>query len=51
MISQGEGIRGLRRKFAVAYQWFSWNGGQERFKALMRLPARPAVGRKTFQHS
>jgi hypothetical protein len=51
MISQGEGIRGLRRKLAVAYQWFTWNGEQRRFKAVMRSPASPAECKKTFQYS
>jgi hypothetical protein len=42
---------GLRRKWAVAYLWFSWNAKKRRFKSVKRSPARPAVGRKTFQHS
>jgi hypothetical protein len=43
MMSQGEGIRGLRRKWAVACLWCSWNAEKRRFKAVMRSPVRLAA--------
>ena len=30
---------------AVAYLWFTWNGEQRRFKAVMRSPVRSALRR------
>jgi hypothetical protein len=34
----GEGIRGLRRKLAVACLWCSWNAEKRIFKSVMRSP-------------
>ncbi len=36
---------------AMACLWFTWNGEQRRFKAVMRSPVSLAARRKTFQYS